>query len=146
MLSIAELIADEAKRKELIVAVLQLIESQVNAKAGLGGMALKAAYQAIQGLKPGFMNSTVQNLLPDFARVLDPMREQAQATGSGLGAYFAEHAPQVAQALLQITDAKAQASSNAAVKSLYGKMRGTAEKNVAGAAKGLGEVLEAFLG
>ena len=54
----------------------------------------------------------VEDLLPEFAKALDPIAEEAKAANQPVSAYFASHADKVADALLAITDAKAARASS----------------------------------
>jgi len=115
----------------------------VDDKGGLSGLAIKAGYKAIKGVKPGFVKHVVTDLLPEFARVLDPMYQEAKAAGKPVSDLFAARSSDVAEALLGLTDQKAKHSKNSLVRGTYDKLRGTAKKNVEAAAPRLGKLIEA---
>ena len=83
-------------------------------------------------------------MLPEFARVLDPIYQDAKGQNKGVSDFFAANASRVADALLQITDAKAQRAKNAIAKSAYEKLRSSAKKNVEAAAPRLGKMIEKY--
>lgn len=146
MTSFAELLQSEEKRAAVIEDCQRLIDQEVADKSGLGGMAIKAGYKLVQGAKPGFVGNVLKALLPEFAEAVDPIRQEAVDRGESISAYFVSHAGRVADALLGVTDARAQKSNMAAIKGAYGKLRGAAKKNVESAVPGLGAIIESYLG
>jgi hypothetical protein len=61
-----------------------------------------------------------------------------------VGSYFATHQQEVAEALLAVTDTRAGSSEHGSVKGAYGKLRGSARKNVESAVPGLGKIIEKY--
>ncbi len=139
-MSLAEILQDEAKRASIIEDCCRLIDSEVAAKGGISGMAIKAGYKVVQGVKPGFVRAVVGDLLPEFAAALDPLRQEAVDDGQSVAAFFRSNADRVADSLLGITDAKARQSNNNAVKGMYEKLRGSAKNHVVSAVPGLGQI------
>ena len=84
-------------------------------------------------------------MLPEFAAAVDPFREQAVDSGQDVSAFFVSHSDEVADALLGVTDARAQQSEHGALKSAYGKLRGAAKKSVVSAVPGLGAIIEKYV-
>jgi hypothetical protein len=114
----------------------------VHDKGGLTGLAIKAGYKTVQGIKPGFVRQVVVDLLPEFAKALEPIYEDAKAANKGIRDHFVAHSAQVADALLTITDDKAKRSKSGMVKGTYEKLRGSAKKNVEAAVPRLGAMIE----
>ena len=135
---------DEAKQASIIEDVCRLVDDEVGKQRGISGVAVKAGYRLVQGVKPGFVRKVVQALLPEFAAALEPFREQAVAQGQAVGDYFRANTAQVAEALLAVTDGRVQSSDHGAVKGAYGKLRGSARKNVESAVPGLGQIVEKY--
>jgi hypothetical protein len=96
----------------------------------------------VKGIKPGFVRQVVSDLLPEFAAALDPLFRDAASRGATVATHFLTHASSAADALLAITDEKAQRSKSAVVKSTYEKLRGTAKKNVEAAIPRLVKLIE----
>ena len=105
---------------------------------------MKAGYKLVQGVKPGFVRNVVQTLLPEFAAALDPVREEALSRGESVSGYFQSHSQEIAEALLAVTDGRAARSDHGSVKGAYGKLRGSARKNVEAAVPGLGQIVEKY--
>jgi hypothetical protein len=84
----------------------------------------------------------VSDLLPEFARALDPLYQEAKTQGRGVREHFTANGSRVADALLSITDDKAKRAKSAMVKGTYEKLRGSAKKNVEAAVPRLAAMLE----
>ncbi len=142
MSSLPEVLTLESKKNAVIDDCCTLIDQEVSDKGGLSGLAIKAGYHAVKGIKPGFIREAVDHLLPEFAKALDAMYQEAKGKGVGVSTHFIGNASRVADALLAITDEKAKRSHSGAVKATYEKLRGTAKKNVEAAVPRLGRVIE----
>ncbi len=144
-MNLNELLNDEATRASIIEDVCGLVNDEVAKQRGISGVAVKAGYKLVQGVKPGFVRNVVQALLPEFAAALEPVLEQAATQGQPAGSYFSAHTPEVAEALLSVTDGRAQSSEHRSVKGAYARLRGSARKNVESAVPGLGKIIEKYV-
>ena len=143
-MNLNDVLNDEAKRASITEDVCHLVDEQVGNQRGISGVAVKAGYKLVQGVKPGFVRNVVEALLPEFAAALEPFREQAVTQGQSVASYFGAHSQEVAEALLTVTDGRAQASKHGSVKGAYGKLRGSARKNVERAVPGLGKIIQTY--
>jgi len=143
-MNLNDVLNDEAKRASITEDVCHLVDEQVGNQRGISGVAVKAGYKLVQGVKPGFVRNVVEALLPEFAAALEPFREQAVTQGQSVASYFGAHSQEVAEALLAVTDGRAQASKHGSVKGAYGKLRGSARKNVERAVPGLGKIIQTY--
>ena len=141
-----DLLEDDAQRAAIVQDCCQLIDIEVASKRGVGGAGLKIGYQIVRGIRPDFISKAVESLLPEFADVLNPLCEAAVQQGGALSGYFEEHCSQVAEALLEITDRKAQSTKHVVIKRTYAKMRGSARRHVKSAVPGLGLIIEKYVG
>ena len=141
-MSLADAITDASKKPLIVKDTLELIDAEVKDKSGLSGIAIKAGYAAVKGIKPGFVEKAVDDLLPEFAKALDPIYTDAKAQNKTAASFFESNASRVAEALLSITDAKAARAKSGGAKSAYDKLRGSAKKNVEAAAPRLGALLD----
>ena len=144
MASLSEALADDSKKKDVIKDTCELIDAEVKDKGGLSGIAIKAGYSAVKGIKPGFVEKAVEDLLPEFAKALEPLQEEAKGAGQNVSAFFDKNASKVADALLAITDAKAARAKSGVAKGAYDKLRGSAKKNVEQAVPRLGKLVEKY--
>ena len=144
MSTLPDVLTNEAKKSEVIEDCCALIDAEVKDKGGLSGLAIKAGYSAVKGIKPGFIKQAVTDMLPEFAKALDPLFQESQGTGKRVGDFFAQNATRAADALLAITDARAAKSKSGVVKGTYDKLRGSAKKNVEAAIPRLGKMVEKY--
>ncbi len=146
MPTMQEVLSDKSKRKVLIEDCAKLIDEEVHSKGGLSGMAIKTGYKMVKGLKPGFIHDATDSLIDDFAGRLQPIATEAQDKGKTVAAYFESERSRVAEALLGITDKRAERSSHKMVKGTYLKLRPTAKKHVEEAVPGVGRLVEKHTG
>jgi hypothetical protein len=142
MPNLAEVLTSDAQKIAVVDDCCALIDAEVADKGGLTGLVIKAGYKAVQGVKPGFVRQVVVDLLPEFAGALDPIYQEAKSSGGGVRDYFNANSTRVADALLSITDEKANRSKSGLVKSTYEKLRSGAKKNVESAVPRLGAMVE----
>ena len=144
MATLHETLNADGKRPALVRACCDLIDQEVSRKSGLRGLAVKGGFKAIKAIKPGFIADVVDNLFDEFIGKLEPYHAawQAEAAGS-----FSQHLlsrdRQVADSLLQVTDARARTTKLASVKKLYLRLRPAAEDHVREALPGMGRILDA---
>ena len=137
MPSLADALKDPQKKPAIVDDCLALIESEVKSK----NFIIKAGYKTISGFKPGFVRNVVSDLLPEFAKALEPLHEEAQSGGKDVVAHFSANAGRAADAMLSITDQKAERSTNGVVKKAYSTLRGTAKSNVEAAIPALARLV-----
>jgi hypothetical protein len=142
MSTLSETLGSDSRKSVVVDDCLALIDAEVSDKGGLTGLAIKAGYKTIQGVKPGFVRQVVVDLLPEFATALDPLYQEAKNGGRNVRDYFNANATRAADALLTITDEKAKRSRSGMVKGTYEKLRGSAKKNVEAAVPRLAAMIE----
>jgi hypothetical protein len=146
MPSLTDALTEPDKKKVIIDDCVDLLDAEVKDKGGLSGLAIKAGYSAVKGVRPGFIRQAVTDLVPEFAAALDPIWKDGKEQGKTTPEFFAANSSRVADALLAITDAKAKRAKSGLVKSTYDKLRGTAKKNVEQAVPRLGKLVEKHCG
>lgn len=142
MASLTETLTSDTKKAAVVDDCCALIDAEVADKGGISGLAIKAGYAAVKGIKPGFIKHVVTELLPDFASALDPLYQEARTAGKSVSTHLSANASRAADALLSITDAKVKHSKIALIKGTYEKLRGSAKKNVEAAVPRLGRLIE----
>lgn len=147
MANLVEKITAPEVHPQVIEGCLQLIESEVASKSGLSGAAVKAGYKVVKTLKPGMIKDAVTKLLPEFAQALQPMYERSGAPEAGASSgqrfsdYLVGHQDEAADALLSVTDRKAQGAQNKTLQKTYERLRGGAKSHVTAAIPGLARTL-----
>jgi len=135
-------LTDETKKAAVVTDCCELIDSEVADKRGVGGMAIKAGYKAVKGIRPGFIKQVVTDLLPEFAEALQPIYAEAKDKGEPVAPFLEKNGPRAAEALLAITDGKAERSTRSLVKNTYKRLRPSAKANVETAIPRLGRLIE----
>lgn len=146
MPALPEVLNSPEKKNLVVDDCCVVIDQEVADKGGLSGIAIKAGFAAVKGVKPGFVRQVVVDLLPEFATALDPIYQEAKSKSVAVSPYFNQNSGRVADVLLAITDAKAARSKSGVVKGAYDRLRGTAKKNVEAAVPRLGKVIEKHAG
>jgi hypothetical protein len=142
MATLRELLGGPEKRPRLVDDSLRVLDAEVDDKSGLSGLAVKTAFKVVKGISPGFLREVVNHLLDDFLDALDPIYQEALTKGVKPRQHLQANPSRVADALLSITDRRAQRAKNAMVKGTYEKLRGQAKKHVEAAVPRLGELFE----
>ena len=142
--TLPEILNSPENKTSVIADCLDLIDQEVADKRGVSGLAIKAGYKAVRGIRPSFLRDAVESLVPQFAEALDPLYQEAQEKGQSVGPYLEANGSRVAGALLGITDRKADSSEKGLVKTTYGKLRPSAEKNVVAAVPRLSRLVEKY--
>ena len=144
MTTLQTILAD-ADRRELVDDVVSIIDEEVASKGGFGGVALKTGYKAVKRLKNGRMiEEAADALLDDFTRALSPLYDDyLDAEGyASFEAYIDDHHREATDALLSITDDKAEQADNQILRKTYDKLRGSAEGHVEDALPAVGRLID----
>ncbi|MBE9005201.1 hypothetical protein IQ259_09125 [Fortiea sp. LEGE XX443] len=132
------------KRAMVIDDCCNLLEAQLTSKSGISGIALKAAYAAIKGVKPGYIAYAVEQLLPECFAALDPMWNEGLQQGDPV-AHLATNKSRTADALLSVTDARVKKVSRPIVRGTYEKLRGSAKPHVEEAVPDFAQLLNKYV-
>lgn len=150
MATLVEKITAPDTHPQVIDGCLSLIESEVASKKGFSGAAVKAGYAVVKKLKPGMIKDAVTKLLPEFAEALQPMYEKSGAPEAGdqsgrtFSSYLLANQDDAANALLGVTDRKAERAANKTLKKTYDRLRGGAKDHVTAAIPNLAKTLGRF--
>lgn len=146
---VARLLDDKSKRPRILTDCERLIEDEVSSKGGFSGLAIKAAYKVVCAVKPGIIRESMDALLDDFVKRLEPFYADHRKAGTSpaqFGETLTRRPSEVADALLGITDDRAKKAKNATLKGAYEKLRPQAKKHVEEAVPRVGRTLSPHLG
>ncbi len=146
MTSLADVLTSDDKRKQVVDDCVVVLDQEVHDKGGLSGIAIKGAFKTIQGISPGFVRNVVNDLLPEFAKAADGVYQEAKAKSIPVSRHFETEGGRVADALLAITDRRAQRTKYTSAKRLYETLRSTAKKHVEAAMPRVGRLVEKHAG
>lgn len=144
MPTLNEILLVPGNRPKLITDCVKVIEEEVDAKGGLTGLAVKAAFAVVKAVKPGFVTEAVDHMLDDFVTRLEPFWADAQARNEPIGALMNGRAGQVADALLAISDERAARAHNQTLKKAYERLRPAGKKHVEAAVPRIGRLLAKY--
>jgi hypothetical protein len=141
--NLSTLLEKPEKRQQIVNECVDLVEDEVKTK----GFIVKSAYKVVKAIKPGTIPKAVDSLLDDFVGKLQPYYEQQQQQeGSTLSSYLGGRASDVAESLLEVTDARADKSSSKTMVKAYKKLRPKGKENVTIAVPKLGALLDRHVG
>ncbi len=130
-------------RPAVVADACRLIDQEVARTSGISGMAIRSAYRVLTGIRPGMVPSAVDGLLDPFADQLDPFYQQHVATGGPLVDILTAQRTSMAEALLSITDDRAERTTQVTLRRAYQRVRGSARGYVESAAPGIAELIDA---
>jgi len=142
--ALARALADPETKHRVILDASRIVEEEVASKRGLRGAALKAGFKAFKSVRPGIVPTAVERLLPRFVPVIDPLWDEAKASGDP-DAWFRAHDARVAADLLGVTDAMADRAKNKVMIRIYRSLRGSAEEHVRAGAVRIPELIQRHL-
>jgi hypothetical protein len=135
------LLAPETQPK-VIADCYALIQQEVSDMSGISGTAVKLAYKTVTTFASGHVRYMVGALLPDMVNQLQPYwADFTISGGSGFGDYLAKRGEEVSDALLSVTDARAEASDRPTIIKAYRAVRGGAAKHVQAALPQVGDLV-----
>lgn len=141
MPSLKEHVNTNGRRQAVIDDACAVLEAEVADKSGLGGIAVKTGYKLLKSIKPGFVREVVDGLLDEFLDALDPICQQARAAGQEPAQYIRDNRSRTADALLSVTDHRAETSRRAGLKNAYEKLRPSAKRHVEAATPRLADLV-----
>jgi hypothetical protein len=142
-MGLSEGLNDPNKKANIVTDCVKLMDEQVAGKGGIGGLGLKAAYGTVKGVKPGYIDGAIERLLPEVLAALDPMWSEGIQTGDPVG-HLSQNRSRTADALLGITDARIEKTSNGIVRGAYNKLRKSAKSDVEEAIPGLAKIIDNY--
>ena len=141
--TLKEILLDSGRRPAVVSDFETLVDAEVSDKGGVSGAVVKTGFAAVKKIKPGIIPSAVDTLLPDFASALEPFYGDYRAKGGNdFGAYLSSRSDEASDALLSVTDGRAEKSSRDSIKKVYGKLRPNGKKNVEEALPRLGQLID----
>ena len=142
-MGLSDILLNENNRDNFVDDCVKLIDEQVASASGFGGLALKAAYSTVKGIRADYCAQVVDQLLPEISIALDPMWTEAVNNGNPVE-YLAKRKAQVAHELLQISDKRVENSTRGMVKGAYGKLRPSAKNYVENGIPDLAKIINKY--
>lgn len=125
MPTLSQILLDPKHKDAIIADCVSRVEDRVAHSSGLKGLSLKAGLAAIKKVRPDAVPRAVTRFLPEFAAALDPLYERFRASGeTDFSRYVKKHSAEAREALLSITDERAEANPGTPLASGYRRLRG----------------------
>lgn len=132
------------QRKQVVQDCCRLLDAEVARKEGMSALAIKGAYGLLKRIKPTAVPEAIDGLLDDMLQELEPFYQNCGGK-KPFGGYLKENAAAVAEALLKVTDRRAEKSRHATLASAYRKLRPGALRHVQEAVPALADLIERYL-
>jgi hypothetical protein len=139
--SLVNALRDDETRAAVARDGARMIDAEIAGKKGLRAAALKAGFKTFKKIRPGIIADALDHLLPSFAPAVEPFFVAGQSSGD-LKAYFTKHAGDIADAMLSVTDARAERARNKVMKRVYSALRGQAKTHTEQAVPQLAELIQ----
>ncbi|MDE9364212.1 hypothetical protein PZ938_01200 [Luteipulveratus sp. YIM 133132] len=140
-MTLAASLLDEQRRPAVVADLAATIDTEVSEKKGLSGTAIKAAYGTAKKVRSDIAASATDRMLPEIATALEPFWVDFGGVGD-FGGYLAGRGDEAADALLAVTDRRAEATDRDVLRKAYGSLRGKAHDNVKAALPRVGAVVQ----
>ncbi len=140
--SLVQQLGSSPQREQVVADAVQVLEAEVSGQSGLGGLATKAAFGVLKGVRPGIVSQIVDRLFDEFLTTVEPFYQRAIAEGRAPGALLEGERAAVARGLLGVTDRRAAQAKSEALKKTYEKLRPSAQKHVEAAVPRLATLLD----
>ena len=142
--TLQEILLSPDRRPAVVADCQQLIDDEVSSKDGASGLLVKTSYTIAKTVSPDMIKHASDSLLEDFVPRLEPFYAsyQSEAAGTPLEKYFVDRADVISDALLGVTDERAQRTSRPTLRKAYEKLRPQAKKHVAEALPNLSKLIE----
>jgi uncharacterized protein DUF6918 len=145
MATLQDILLTPENKPHVIDDCLTLIDQEVKGKSGVSGTAVKLAYKTANAFASGYLRGMVELLAPDMIIELEPFWADFTASGAGdFGDYLVKHGDAVSEALLSVTDRRAETSTRPTILKAYKTVRGGASKHVTAALPALGALVQKY--
>jgi hypothetical protein len=147
MATLQDILLNPENKPHVMDDCMTLIDQEVASKSGISGTAVKLAYKTANAFASGYLRSMVELLAPDMIIQLEPYWADFAASGAGdFGDYLVKHGDEVSEALLSVTDKRAETSTRPTILKAYKTVRGGASKHVTAALPALGALVQKYAG
>ena len=145
--TLQEILLNPETKPAVVADARALVDQQVKDKSGISATALKLGYKTVTSFAPTYLNDTIESMLPQFVEQLEPFWADFTASGSAqFGDYLSKRGPEVAEALLTVTDNMAGRSERATIVKAYKAVRGGAAKHIEAALPAVGDLVQKYAG
>ena len=146
MTALNDVLLEQSTRDNVITDCVALVETQVQSKSGLTGVAIKTAFSVVNKVNPKFVHLAVSSLIDDFVRAMNPVYASFKETGGkDLRSYWIQEKGALANSLLQVADRRMDRAQNRTMKKAYAKLRPTGLKHVEASVPAIADVISKYV-
>ncbi len=143
--NLSDILLTDGAQQRLGADCRELVDQELASKSGISAAAVKMAYKAVTSFAPGYYQMTVDTMIPDLLRELQPFWADFRTAGGGtFGEYLVKREDEVEEAMLRVTDHMANTSERTVLIKAYGAVRGSAGKNISAALPSVGTLVEKY--
>jgi len=133
------------EREPILDDCQRLLDAEVAGKKGMSGLAIKAGYKVLKSFRPGAVRASIDGLLDDFISALEPFHSDFAAAGQGtFGGHLKSRTGEVAEALVGVTDERANRSKHKTLVRGYRRLRPSAVRHVTEAVPALADLFDHY--
>lgn len=146
-MTLPDVLTDDDRRAALVADCVNLLDSEVGRKKGMTGLAIKGGYKVVKKLDGGRMvPKAINDLLPEFCAAWEPYHlKYRESDAQNFASWGVGKEHDLAEALLAITDGKADHAKNKVLKKVYVKLRPNASKNIVDALPGVTRLVDQYV-
>ena len=146
MVALNDVLLEQNTRNNVISDCVAMVETEVQSKSGLGGVAIKTAFTVVNKVDPKFVHLAVSSLIDDFVGAMNPVYDSYKETGNGdLKSYWIQQRSTLADSLLQVADKRMDRAKNKVIKKAYAKLRPTGLKHVEASVPAIADVISKYV-
>ena len=143
--TLSDILQSDGALQQITADCRELVEQELTAKSGISATVLKGSYKVVTTFAPGYYDTMLARMMPNLMQQLQPYWTEFTSAGAGsFGDYLVARGPQVAEALLSVTDAMAERSGRRVIKRAYGAVRGGAAEHIQTALPSVGALVEKY--
>jgi len=145
--ALQEILLAPETQPQVIEDCNMLIKQEVSDMSGISGTAIKLAYKTVIAFASNHVRYMIETLLPKMVEQLEPYWADFSASGGGdFGDYLSKRGDEVSEALLMVTDARAEASDRPTIVKAYRSVRAGAGRHIQAALPRVGEMVQKYAG
>ena len=146
MKALNDVLLEPNTRPQVISDCVSLVETEINQKSGLTGVAIKTAFTVVNKVDPRFVHLAVSSLIDEFVHAMGPTYASYKRDGkNGLRAYWIQEKSSLADSLLQVADNRMDRAKNKVLKKAYSKLRPTGLKHVEASVPAIADVITKYV-
>ena len=145
-MQLKDILLAEDYRDTAVARITGVVEQQIARRKGLSGAGLRTALKMAKSNRPDMLPTVINRLLPHFCEALEPYFQQFQASDETDFQHFVmQRESELTEAMLSVTDGRAEQTQKKTFKRMYKQLRGTAGDELSAALPDIAALVQARL-